>query len=107
MRYLGNKDSVLSDIHDLLNSNGLLLFNGKKTFFDAFCGTGSVADYFKQFYHIVLNDSLKWSSIYSRGRVCAPKCKSSKLGTDPFEYLNSHKNTFQGFIYNNYAPTCN
>ena len=54
MRYLGNKDSVLSDIHDLLNSNGLLLFNEKMTFFDAFCGTGSVADYFKQFYHIVL-----------------------------------------------------
>lgn len=104
MRYLGNKDSVLSDIHDLLNSNGLLLFNEKMTFFDAFCGTGSVADYFKQFYHIVLNDSLKWSSIYSRGRVCAPNCTFKKLGTDPFEYLNSHKDTLQGFIYDNYAP---
>ena len=81
-----------------------MLFNEKLTFFDAFCGTGAVADYFKQYYNIILNDSLKWSSTYSRGRVCAPQCTFEKLGIDPFEFLNGNTNTVCGFIYNNYAP---
>ena len=42
MRYLGNKTSILDKIEELLRDKGLL--NQRLTFFDAFCGSGSVAD---------------------------------------------------------------
>lgn len=103
MRYLGNKESILTEISDLLESQGLL--KDGFTFFDAFCGSGSVADYFKQYYNIIINDNLTWSVKYTKGRVCAPVCTFEKLGFNPFEYLNANENTVQGFIYKNYAPT--
>lgn len=103
MRYLGNKESILTEISDLLESQGLL--KGGFTFFDAFCGSGSVADYFKSYYDIIINDNLTWSVKYAKGRVCAPTCTFDKLGFDPFEYLNANENTVQGFMYRNYAPT--
>ena len=103
MRYLGNKESILTEISDLLESQGLL--KDGFTFFDAFCGSGSVADYFKSCYDIIINDNLTWSVIYTKGRVCAPACTFEKLGFDPFEYLNSSETTVQGFMYKNYAPT--
>ena len=103
MRYLGNKESILTEISDLLESQGLL--KDGFTFFDAFCGSGSVADYFKSYYDIIINDNLTWSVIYTKGRVCAPACTFEKLGFDPFEYLNSSETIVQGFMYKNYAPT--
>ena len=103
MRYLGNKESILSEISDLLKSKGLL--EKKYTFFDAFCGSGSVADYFKSYYDIIINDNLTWSVKYTKGRICAPVCTFKKLGFDPFEYLNSNQTTVQGFMFKNYAPT--
>ncbi|OJU16536.1 MAG: DNA adenine methylase [Clostridiales bacterium 43-6] len=103
MRYLGNKESILTEISNLLHSKGLLRTG--YTFFDAFCGSGSVADYFKSFYDIVINDNLTWSVIYTRGRLCAPMCIFDKLGFDPFEYLNSNNSVVHGFMYKNYAPT--
>lgn len=103
MRYLGNKESILTEISDLLESQGLL--KDGFTFFDGFCGSGSVADYFKSYYDIIINDNLTWSVKYAKGRVCAPTCTFDKLGFDPFEYLNANENTVQGFIYRNYAPT--
>lgn len=103
MRYLGNKESILTEISDLLESQGLL--KDGFTFFDAFCGSGSVADYFKSYYDIIINDNLTWSVKYAKGRVCAPTCSFDKLGFDPFEYLNANENTVQGFMYRNYAPT--
>lgn len=103
MRYLGNKESILTEISDLLESQGLL--KDGFTFFDAFCGSGSVADYFKSYYDIIINDNLTWSVKYAKGRVCAPTCTFDKLGFNPFEYLNANENTVQGFMYRNYAPT--
>ena len=103
MRYLGNKESILTEIRDLLESQGLL--KQRFTFFDAFCGSGSVSDYFKSFYDVIINDNLTWSVIYTKGRVCAPVCTFERLGFDPFEYLNTNENTLQGFMYKNYAPT--
>ena len=103
MRYLVNKESILTEISDLLESQGLL--KDGFTFFDAFCGSGSVADYFKSYYDIIINDNLTWSVKYAKGRVCAPTCTFDKLGFDPFEYLNANENTVQGFMYRNYAPT--
>ena len=103
MRYLGNKESIVNEIDNLLTEKGLDK-NGL-SFFDAFCGSGSVADYFKGKYAIIINDILKWSVEYTKGRLFAPSCTFSKLGFDPFEYLNSNTNTRHGFIYNTYAPT--
>ena len=44
IRYLGNK-TILLEIKKLLQEKKLL--NKNLIFFDAFCGTGSVSNYFK------------------------------------------------------------
>ena len=103
MRYLGNKESILPEIEALLRSKGLL--EERHTFFDAFCGSGSVADYFKSDFDIIINDNLSWSVMYTRGRIRAGECRFERLGFDPFEYLNSNDERVQGFMYENYAPT--
>jgi len=81
------------------------LTNNKYTFFDAFCGSGSVANYLKKYYNIVINDNLKWSVIYTRGRICASRCSFEQLGFDPFEFFNKSEKMETGFFYNTYAPT--
>ena len=103
MRYLGNKASIVCEIDNFLSSCGLT-GNGY-TFFDAFCGTGSVAEHFKNKYSIIINDIMKWAVVYTQGKIYAPACSFQKLGFDPFEFLNSNKNIRHDFIYNNYAPT--
>ncbi len=103
MRYLGNKASILTEISKLLSDKGLL--QKGYTFFDAFCGSGSVAEHFKTYYDIIINDNLNWSVIYTKGRLCAPSCTFKNLGFDPFEFLNSTDSIYHGFIYKNYAPT--
>lgn len=103
MRFLGNKESILTEISNLLSNKGLL--QKGYTFFDAFCGSGSVAEYFKSYYDIIINDNLTWSVMYTKGRLCAPMCTFEKLGFDPFEFLNTTNSIHHGFIYRNYAPT--
>lgn len=102
MRYLGNKDSIIHEIKSLLEDKQIL--NENLTFFDAFCGTGSVADSFKNYYDIIINDNLEWSVVYAKGRVNSSKCKFERLGFDPIEYFNSNDNVEYGFIYENYSP---
>ena len=103
MRYLGNKESIVNEIQSLLEEKGLK--RKGLTLFDAFCGSGSVADFFKGDYSIIINDILKWSVEYTKGRLCAPSCTFDKLGFDPFDFLNGNENVRHDFIYNNYAPT--
>lgn len=103
MRYLGNKTSILSNIECLLNKKNLL--NQKLVFFDAFCGSGSVSDYFKKYYDIIINDNLKWSTVYTKGRLCAHKCTFESLGFDPFDFLNGTNEITEGFFYKNYSPS--
>lgn len=103
MRFLGNKESIVPDIEKLLNEKGLL--DKQLSLFDAFSGSGSVADYFKDRFDVIVNDNLTWSVIYSRGRICSALCTFEKLGFDPFEYLNSSETMIEGFFYKNYAPT--
>lgn len=102
MRFLGNKTSIVPDIESLLRKKGLLQHG--LSFFDAFCGTGSVADSFKQYYNIILNDNLSWAVTYSWGRICAQSCSFSKLGIDPFKFLNENQESRQGFFFKNYSP---
>jgi adenine-specific DNA-methyltransferase len=114
MRFIGNKELITSEIRELLEKKGLTnkkrtLFdevsNKQLTFFDAFCGTGAVADTLKNSFNIIANDMLSWCVIYTRGRVCAKDCNFENLGFDPFKYFNSNSNTVKGFFYNNYSPT--
>ncbi|MDO5563837.1 MAG: DNA adenine methylase [Eubacteriales bacterium] len=103
MRYLGNKESILTEIEAVLSKNNLI--DKRLTFFDAFCGSGSVSNYFKKHYDLIINDNLKWSVIYTRGRICASQCSFKKLGFDPFVFFNTNQETERGFIYKTYAPT--
>ena len=72
MRYLGNKEQITSDILEVLRNKGLL--NKGFTFFDAFCGTGSVSEALKDSFNIVVNDALTWCVTYTRGRLYAKDC---------------------------------
>ena len=103
MRYLGNKQSILPEIDTLLEEKKL---NSKNyVFFDAFAGTGSVADHLKDNFNIIVNDNLTWSVIYSLGKINYLKCNFNKLGFNPFYFLNSNREVRNGFIYKTYAPT--
>lgn len=102
MRYLGSKDSLKEDIIQLLKDKGI--YTPGLSFFDAFCGTGAVANSVKDIYNITINDFLLSSVTYSKGRLLASVCKFNKLGFDPFEYLNGNANIVRGFIYNTYSP---
>lgn len=102
MRYLGNKASIVVEIKKVLNEKGL---SGKNlVLFDAFCGSGSVADYLKDSFQIAINDNMKWSVVYSHGRICGSSCTFDDLGFDPFEYLNNNECQEDGFISQNYCP---
>lgn len=102
MRYLGSKEALTDSIKALLQNHNLL--QKKLVFFDAFCGMGSVADSLKSiFNHIIVNDSLKCSMIFTRGRLYANRCTFEKLGFDPFVFLNKNSNTLHGFFYQNYS----
>lgn len=101
MRYLGSKEKLTSEIVGLLREKNLL--TERLVFFDAFCGTGSVANSVKDIYSVIINDMMKWSVIYSYGRIVGETCKFEKLGFDPFSYLNSSEEFHEGFFYKNYS----
>lgn len=103
MRYLGNKESLLPEINRLLVEQDLV--NTDLSFFDAFCGSGSVSNFVKQFYKkLIVNDNLKWATFFTNGRIIADECTFDLLGFDPFQYFNESKNHVKGFFYQNYCP---
>lgn len=103
MRYLGSKESLTGSIRELLQERNLL--QGNLVFFDAFCGMGSVADSLKStFNHIIVNDSLKCASFFTRGKLYSNRCTFQMLGFDPFSFLNESAGSVHGFIYENYSP---
>ncbi len=102
MRFLGNKEELKDEIEDFLNKKGL---KGKHlTFFDAFCGMGSISDHLKASYNIISNDLLKCCIIFTQARVNANKCRFKKLNFNPIDYLNHNQKIKKGFFYNNYSP---
>lgn len=102
MRYLGNKESLIAPILDLLEEHNLLQRN--LVFFDAFCGMGAVADNVKNIYSFIkVNDILNCSTTFTRGRLYAHECTFENLGLNPFEFLNGNKEMVHGFIYENYS----
>jgi len=102
MRYLGNKTSLIQQIVNLLERNSLL--ERRYVFFDAFCGTGTVANALRDNYDIVLNDNLLFATIYSKGRIVQSDCTFANLGFHPIEYFNGNELLLQGFTYRNYSP---
>lgn len=102
MRYLGNKESILQELKNVLQKKGLL--KERLTFFDAFCGTGTVSNGLKENYNIILNDNLKMAVTYAYGRIISSKCKFEKLKFNPINFFNSNENTSIGFFSKNYAP---
>ena len=102
MRFIGNKELIISDIKALFEE--LELTDKGLTLFDAFCGTGAVSDSLKDSFNIVSNDMLRWSVIYTRGRVCSDNCTFKNLKFDPFDFFNSNTKRAKGFFYKNYSP---
>ncbi|NIK11519.1 DNA adenine methylase [Alkalibacillus almallahensis] len=102
MRFIGNKESIVTEIYEILENEGLI--DKGYTFFDAFSGTGSVSDYLKDAFNLKANDLLSWCSTYTRGRIMENKVNFKNLGFDPFEFLNSNENIVEGFFYKNYSP---
>lgn len=102
MRYLGSKDKLLPAIQSLLYEKGLL--NHSFRFFDAFCGTGSVANSLKNIYKVIINDSMRWSVLYAKGRIIGKSCAFKNLGFNPFQYFSEHQDIEKGFFYQNYSP---
>jgi len=103
MRYLGNKESILNEIVELLRTKDL--FNQRLTFFDAFCGTGTVSNGLKNNYDIILNDNLQLATSFSYGRIISQLCNFENLGFNPIDYFNSNRETRIGFFSMNYSPT--
>ena len=103
MRYIGNKESMVEEIDSFIESR--VESEESLTLFDAFCGTGAVSDRLKNKFNLVMNDNLKWATVYTAGRLYAPSCHFERLGFDPFAFLNQSDEKVQGFIYKNYAPT--
>ena len=102
MRFIGNKELIITDIVQLLEEKNLS--SSQLTLFDAFCGTGAVSDALKSKFNIISNDMLKWTTVYTQGRLYAPNCTFEKLGFDPFEFFNSNNEIEKGFFYKNYSP---
>ena len=102
MRYLGNKETLKKEIREMLSSHKLLKEN--LVFFDAFSGTGSVSDSLKDIYNLVINDNLKFASIFSYGRIVKDKVLFKDLGFNPIDFFNNNSNTIEGFFFKNYAP---
>lgn len=102
MRYLGNKDSIIQKIYDTITQK--VTIEPNTILFDAFCGTGSVANSFKTTCNIIINDNLNCAATYSYGRIMANTCNFDKLGFDPIKYFNSSSDSIEGYFYNNYSP---
>lgn len=103
MRYIGNKESMVEEIDSFIESR--VESEEPLTLFDTFCGTGAVSDRLKNKFNLVINDNLKWATVYTAGRLYASSCHFERLGFDPFAFLNQSDEKVQGFIYKNYAPT--
>lgn len=101
MRFIGNKELLTIEIKNLLEKKELL--DSNLSFFDAFCGTGAVADSLKDSMNLIVNDMIEWSVVYAKGRLTSHNCTFEKLGFDPFDFFNSNNIIQEGFFYQNYS----
>lgn len=102
MRYLGNKESISDTIKQIICQK--INIDSTTVLFDAFCGTGSMSNTFKNMCKIILNDNLNCSAIYAHGRLVAANCTFDTLGFNPFEFFNNHSDVLEDYFYTNYSP---
>ncbi len=102
MRYLGNKDSITDIIKEIISDK--VNIQPSTILFDAFCGTGSVANAFKNLCNIVINDNLNCATTYAYGRMVAASCTFERLGFNPIDFFNENDFTVNGYFYNTYSP---
>lgn len=72
--------------------------------FDAFCGTGSIANAFKTICNIKVNDNLTCATTYSYGRIVGSSCTFNTLGFNPIEFFNSNDEILRGYFFQTYSP---
>ncbi|MBC8698051.1 Dam family site-specific DNA-(adenine-N6)-methyltransferase [Staphylococcus pseudintermedius] len=109
MRYIGSKTILLNEIEKVIEKN---VSGSERSFLDLFAGTNTVADHFKHKYEVATNDILYFSFVNSKAKIeNNTPLKFSKLGIDPFKYLNDDNNAlnYNGCFYytNNYTPRGN
>lgn len=102
MRYIGNKNKIISYIEALINDKKINKEN--YTFCDAFSGTATVGNYFKDKFKIIANDNLYTSFVMSQAKLNTPDLKFELLGLNPFKIFNDENNKLNGFIYKNFSP---
>lgn len=102
MRYIGNKEKILGEIQELIVNNKL--DKKCKVFCDAFSGTATVGEKFKNVFKVIANDNLYMSYVISNAKLNTPDGKYEGLGFNPFEYFNKNDNILEGFVYKNYSP---
>ena len=104
MRYIGNKNKLLSEIDSLLERKKLKCKG--LVFCDLFAGTGTVANNYNGYYNLIANDFLDFAYYYTAGQLHSDKATFDKLGVNPFEYFNEFDTTNykKGFCYNNFSP---
>lgn len=101
MRYIGSKTALVDNIYELIKLKKIDHEN--YTFCDAFSGTGTVGEFFKDKFRIIANDIQYYSFVISQAKLNTPDMTFSRLGFDPFDYFNTEKREFEGFIYKNYS----
>lgn len=116
MRYIGNKESLLDKIYQVLLSKNIR----GNTFFDLFAGTANVGKFFKRLnYEVYSSDLLYFSYVLQRAYIENNQelyfeklqkklnFSSSTLFATPLhlivDYLNQIE-TKEGFIFQNYTP---
>ena len=103
LRYLGNKESISDTIKEIICQK--VNVNSTTVFFDAFCGTGSMSNTFKDMCKIIINDNLNCSATYAHGRLIAANCTFENLGFNPFDFFNgNNEHVIEGYFYTNYSP---
>ena len=101
MRYLGSKKKLFKNIEKLFMEKKL--FKNDYTLFDAFAGTSTIGNYFKNKFKIISNDNLYFCYVYSNVLLNPIDKKFKKLDLNPFEYFNKEESKLKGFVYENYS----
>ena len=117
LRYIGSKTLLLDKIEKIIRRHTT---GEEQTFCDLFCGTGSVARYFKPYYQVITNDTLHFSYVLQKATIenneVPQFIKLKKEGIeDVFSYLEEKvlTETFltdqNNFIERYYSPNkyCN
>lgn len=116
MRYIGNKENVVSRIDEILTRKHIV----GESLFDLFTGTTSVGKYYKRLgYRVETSDFMYFSyclqkayienNIVPRFERLLPELRVAPLSlfVTPFESVVAYLNTLgpeQGFIYTHYTP---